>query len=195
MFLTETSTRHSILTKKKHFREKGPSMMQSNATKLIRETNDQPVDVDETDFAPIRIEEGSDDEGGIDLSKIPVAKSQGGPKRDRSLAVEDSELDDGDDLGTAIDVDADSEGPPSKRRREVAGPESDSETEEDKKKMAMDVSYEGFAIYGRVLCLVVKKTSAGLKPSHSSTPGGNAATGQAKMENWISSTQMPAEDV
>lgn len=194
MFLTETSTRHSLLTKKKHFREKGPSLMQSNTTKLISETNDQPVDVEEADFAPIRIEEESGDEDDIDLSAIPVADDQIRAKRDRRQSGDANGLEHGD-RETAIDVDSGDEEPPFKRRREAMNAESDSDPEDDKKKMAMDVTYEGFAIYGRVLCLVVKRRDAGSKTSQSSVAGSsNAVTGQAKMENWISSTQIPAEE-
>ncbi len=194
MFLTETSTRHSLLSKKKHFREKGPSMMQSNANKLIGETNDQPLDVDEADFAPIRIEEESGDEENIDLSAIPTADAQGGAKRHRESVADTSGVGHGNADEAAIDLDSDGEEPPSKRRREVPVLDSDNDGEEDKKKMAMDVSYEGFAIYGRVLCLVVKRRDGGAKSNLSSASGVNAATGQAKMENWITSTQMPADE-
>ncbi|OAR05872.1 hypothetical protein LLEC1_04536 [Akanthomyces lecanii] len=195
MFLTETSTRHSLLFKKKHFREKGPSMMQSNANKLLGETNDQPLDVDETDFAPIRIEEESGDEGDIDLSAIPIADAQGGAKRHRDGdSIADKSGLGGNEEEAAIEWDSDGEEPPFKRRREVPVLDSDNDGEEDKKKMAMDVSYDGFAIYGRVLCLVVKRREGGTKSKSSSASGGNTATGQAKMENWITSTQMPADD-
>ncbi|KAK8141488.1 hypothetical protein G3M48_010443 [Beauveria asiatica] len=194
MFLTETSTRHSLLTKKKRFRENGPSMMQSNATRLIDETNDQPVGVDNADFAPIRIEEDSDDEENIDLSAIPTADAQGGVKRGRGLGENASAPGDGEAEGVAIELVSDGEEPPSKRRREIPEQGSDEDGEDDKKKMAMDVSYEGFAIYGRVLCLVVKRRDAGTKSNKSTPSGSTATTGQAKMENWITSTQMPADE-
>lgn len=195
MFLTETSTRHSLLTKRKHFREKGPSLMQSNASKLISETNDQPMDVDESDFAPIRIEDDSGDEEGLDLSSIPAADHQLNSKRERGRTSYTAGLDP-NVQEAAIDIESDGEEPPSKRRRELIPAASDSDGEEDKKKMAMDVSYEGFAIYGRVLCLVVKRRDAGGgKPTQSSASQTGVATGQAKMENWISSTQMPADEV
>ena len=72
---------------------------------------------------------------------------------------------------------------PKRMRDAPSGEESD-----DKKKMAMDTTYDGFSIYGRVLCLVVKrKDKKGKAPA-------NLAGGQATMENWISSTQMPPED-
>ncbi|OAA68829.1 hypothetical protein ISF_03204 [Cordyceps fumosorosea ARSEF 2679] len=195
MFLTETSTRHSLLAKTKHFREKGPAMMQSNASKLISETNDQPVDVDAADFAPIRIEEESGEEENFDLSAIPTADTQNRTKRDRDVIADGSGVGDSNADGAAIELDSDGEEePPSKRIREALGPDSDDDTEEDKKKMAMDVSYEGFAIYGRVLCLVVKRRDGGAKTNQSTSTGSSATSGQAKMENWITSTQMPAED-
>ncbi|OAA55309.1 hypothetical protein SPI_08404 [Niveomyces insectorum RCEF 264] len=109
-------------------------------------------------------------------------------------------------------------GPPAKRLRPDGGGVGG---DDKKKKLAMDVVYEGFAIYGRVLCLVVKQRrpprpgrstipSMLASPLSGSTPstaaagahtGGRAAAspavskpaGLASMENWIASTQMPAE--
>ncbi|KAK4136858.1 hypothetical protein BT67DRAFT_417335 [Trichocladium antarcticum] len=87
--------------------------------------------------------------------------------------------------------------PPPKRRREKAAAVGDTEDGDDKKKMAMDISYEGFAIYGRVLCLVVKRRGGGTKSGSSpfAPPGSRSSTdrpgGQAVMENWIASTQLP----
>ncbi|TQV96216.1 hypothetical protein V2A60_003347 [Cordyceps javanica] len=169
--------------------------MQSNTTKLISETNDQPVGVDDADFAPIRIEEESDDDENFDLSAIPNADTRGGAKRDRDFNADASGCDDANAEGSAIELDSGGEEPPSKRRREIPGFESDDDSSDDKKKLAMDVSYEGFAIYGRVLCLVVKRRDAGPKANQQSLPGINATTGQAKMENWITSTQIPADEV
>jgi hypothetical protein len=90
-------------------------------------------------------------------------------------------------------------GPPPPKRRKEEDPNRDAK--DDKKKLAMDISYEGFAIYGRVLCLVVKRRdgwgarsgnaaalSAGAR-SQAGRPGG-----QAMMENWITSTQLPAAE-
>ncbi|KAK1254940.1 hypothetical protein MKX08_008935 [Trichoderma sp. CBMAI-0020] len=196
MFLMETSTRHSLLSKHKVFHDKGPSTIQSNASKLIAETNSSPVDVDASDFAPIRIEEDSDNVG-IALSDIPSANTRRQAKRPRSSTIQDddegdlfvgSDDDNGDDADGAsvIDVDSDSRRP-KRSRGPVEPPASDSEGQfhdDYKKKLAMDVSYEGFAIYGRVLCLIVKKKEA--KKTAQQNLGG-----QAKMENWITSTQIP----
>ncbi|KAH0494970.1 hypothetical protein TgHK011_008548 [Trichoderma gracile] len=190
VFLMETDTRHSLLSKHKLFREKDPSAMQSNSSKLIAETNANPIDVEASDFAPIRIEEDSDNEG-VALSDIPSANTRRQAKRQRSSTIEDGDDDDFEDAGDDSDSVADA-GPAGlqplpKRQRGLANPPAEPEggldDEDDyKKKLAMDVSYEGFAIYGRVLCLVVKKREN--KPQQ-------ALGGQAKMENWITSTQIP----
>ncbi|KAL6904593.1 hypothetical protein GGI43DRAFT_397636 [Trichoderma evansii] len=193
MFLMETSTRHSLLSKHKYFHDKGPSTIQSNASKLIAETNSSPIDVDASDFAPIRIEEDSDNEG-IALGDIPSANTRRQAKRQRSKTVEDEDDEDGlfvssdnedDDDASVIDVDSDTRRP-KRLRGPMKPPASESEGQfhdDHKKKLAMDVSYEGFAIYGRVLCLIVKKKEA-------KTAQQNLG-GQAKMENWITSTQIP----
>lgn len=188
VFLTETSTRHSLLTKQKFFRDKGPSAIQSNASKLIAETNASPIDVDANDFAPIRIEEDSDKEG-VALSDIPSANTRGQAKRQRSNTVENDdsgEFEDAeDDSDSVIDVDSDGHPPLSKRLRGAMKPPAEPEGQfhdDYKKKLAMDVSYEGFAIYGRVLCLIVKRKENKTQ---------QALGGQAMMENWITSTQIP----
>ncbi|KAL2878671.1 hypothetical protein SGCOL_005894 [Colletotrichum sp. CLE4] len=206
MFLTETSTRHSLLTKHKHFRDKAPGKLQSNSNKLINETNDVPIDLDmESEVAagvvPIRQEsESEDDIAG--LSRIPAVDETSRPRRSKRQRGEPREDQDADfamssdnDAGaeaSAIEIDSDDDAPrPSKRvKKQETG--SDLEQDgDDKKKMAMDVSYEGFAIYGRVLCLVVKKRQ-GLRLAVSTAAGGaKQPVGQASMENWISSTQMP----
>lgn len=186
MFLTETTTRHSLLTKKKHFRDKLPARMQSNSNKLIAESDQAPVDVDDV---PV-LREDSDDEGGPSrLADIPLAQPRSLRKRpNRSTEEKGSEEQPEDE---AIEIDSDEEEPPHKRTRGLGDYGAD---EDEKKKLAMDISYEGFAIYGRVLCLVVRKRD---NATQGNRKGNEAAAnekldGQAKMENWITSTQMPA---
>jgi hypothetical protein len=194
IFLTETNTRHSILFKQKHFRDKEPQRIHSNTNKLIGETNEDPVDVETYDGGAIIRQEESDEEG---LADIPVATASvdHGPKRRRNGHDGDDKFDSPDDgTASAIEIGSDTDQPPPKRLRAADGSGSDDEAEDDKKKMAMDMSYEGFAIYGRVLCLVVRKkdhrnpTSASKAASHTA---GSRPAGQASMENWITSTQIP----
>lgn len=99
--------------------------------------------------------------------------------------------------GGSDDSDAAIGEPPPKRRRDKAAAGVTEENQDDKKKMAMDISYEGFAIYGRVLCLVIKRRDSGGRgggasavPS-STKPQTGRPGGQAMMENWIASTQLP----
>ncbi|GKT43067.1 uncharacterized protein ColSpa_03248 [Colletotrichum spaethianum] len=205
MFLTETSTRHSLLTKHKHFRDKATSKLQSNSNKLISETNDAPIDLDieaggSGATAHIREEsESEEDSGG--LSRIPAVDETSRPRRSKRQRGEPRETDadyemplDDDAAAEASAIEIDSEDdvfPPSKRIKKQGTGSDVEQDDDDKKKMAMDVSYEGFAIYGRVLCLVVKKRQ-GLRLA-ATIGSGNAKqpAGQASMENWISSTQMP----
>lgn len=206
MFLTETNTRHSLLSKKKHFREKAPPMMQSNSTKLISESNDNPIDVDAEDAPQILFEQDSDEEG-VRLADIPAAERRTRPKRQRGnpgvAENDDDEASDDDGAVSAIEIDsdADADEPAAKRQRGDVGLDAkdpDDDGDEDKKKLAMDVSYEGFAIYGRVLCLVVRKRDGNTaQQARKDARGAKAAgQGQARMENWITSTQIPVgEDV
>lgn len=89
--------------------------------------------------------------------------------------------------------DDDTRPPQAKRRREETSATEHETGRDDKKKLAMDISYEGFSIYGRVLCLVVKRRGDGV----GNRGKGTAAAGsqQATMENWITSTQMPEDAV
>ncbi|TVY15288.1 hypothetical protein LARI1_G008597 [Lachnellula arida] len=182
IFLTETSTRHSLLTKQKHFRDTGKKGLQSNSQKLTGATNDTAIDVE--DAPAVRREESEED--GLNLEDLPTAEDVD------SLFVADDEGSRRSKRHRAsINIDASSESsglsPRPKRRKE----DEDYPIEEgndDKKKMAMETTYDGFSIYGRVLCLVVKrKDKRGKQPAMSG--------GQAMMEDWITSTQMPpAED-
>ncbi|KAI1068136.1 hypothetical protein LB507_004569 [Fusarium sp. FIESC RH6] len=194
IFLTETSTRHSLIYRTKHFRDKLPPKLESNSFKLIGETDSVPVDVDDEFRAPVLQE---DDEDEVRLSDIPVAETTTRrSKRQRGTAdpdQDDSEAFEDDETASAIEIDSDTEAPPHKRPR--AKEDDGLDTTDDKKKLAMDVSYEGFAIYGLVLCLVVKKR-ASAAASNSGGVAKGRPEGQAMMENWISSTQVPVgEDI
>jgi hypothetical protein len=151
IFLTETDTRHSLVVKHKHFRDKVQTKLTSNSTRLIGASSAAPIDLDRL----VNREESDD----IDLSAIPAIGSE-----------DDARLDDGDehdDLNPDLGEDGDG-------TRAAAGGA-------DGKKLGMDVSYEGFAIYGRVLCLMVKRRDG--KPQ------------RAMMEDWIASTQIPPDEL
>ncbi|OTB05712.1 hypothetical protein M426DRAFT_128631 [Hypoxylon sp. CI-4A] len=241
IFLTETSTRHALLTKHKHFHDTTQTKLTSNSRRLIGETNEVPIDVDAAaELGPVFGREESDDENAAAvLAAIPAtdeitAGSRSGrpPKRSRRNTegetgadrepddqqsnhveiVSDSQ-DDEDSLFVQDDPENDDAGtrsPPAKRRRGAAaakavGDNAEDADEDDKKKLAMDISYEGFSIYGLVLCLVVKRRDGSIASgpqqpgrgrstpatggAHATKPGGG---GQAMMENFILFTQVPA---
>jgi hypothetical protein len=199
MFLTETSTRHSVLKKHRHFRDKVPARLQSNSSKLLGETSGEPIDVDVAPPPAILREEDSD--GEVSLDKIPEAgdAEPGLGKRRRGVSTGDglsgSEYSDAEEGGQEHGETGSPVTPSTKRARQhYAGLEEDDDEDPDKKKMAMDVSFEGFAIYGRVLCLVVRRRDArpvGRAAGRPPKATADKPTGQAIMENWISSTQVP----
>jgi len=247
----ETNTRHSLLYKHKHFRDKTQTKLTSNSTKLSGASREAPINVDGGEElydggsdspVVIRREESGENDEAVVLGDIPtvaeteeaaaiesgavVTRRSKRRRRESSLprAAEDGE-DEGEsglghdadndyapvdaiqlDFSGEEDEDGDSDNlfvdnRPSKRRKEKDTESSPAPPAEDKKKMAMDISYEGFAIYGRVLCLVVKRRGTGQKTaqpgaSNKSLAEGSSQIGnQAVMENWIKSTQMPAAEV
>ena len=54
--------------------------------------------------------------------------------------------------------------------------------EDDKKKFAIQTSYDGFNIYGKILCLIVRRKGV-MKLDTAKN------SGPAMMEDWIASTQ------
>ena len=64
----------------------------------------------------------------------------------------------------------------------------DVEVGEDDKKLAMKTTYEGFSIWGWVLCLLVTRKGVPSKKRLESNDG------QALMEEWISTQQQEEED-
>lgn len=143
--------------------------------------------------------EDSDDEDGLFVQQSDNDESDAEARL--SVLTVDAAADDDEDYTTTA-------APPPAKRRKTAPEEAQ---RDDKKKLAMDISYEGFSIYGRVLCLVVKRrdgyasgkgkskavattsaatTARGERAGESVAPGG-----QAVMENWITSTQMPADAI
>ena len=200
IFLTELSSRHSVLTKQKIFKDK--ARIQSNSGKLTgwltTGTSDQPVVINEEVTDPIVIREEEDEEA-INLADIPEAEVQ--QKQSRRSARNVSAGDDSD--REKLNNPNDSEGSdlfvpePSTKRRKTSKRldtndqnEDDEESQEDdKKKLGLNTSYDGFSIYGRILCLVVKRR--GVKQD---AGGSGVPSSQAMLENWVS-TQAAAEHI
>ncbi|KAK0734802.1 hypothetical protein B0T26DRAFT_746664 [Lasiosphaeria miniovina] len=221
IFLTGTETRHSLLHKQKHFRDKVQTKLTSNSSRLTGASREAPIDLqDAADDVPILAEYQDD----VDLDAIPAADETAPspspspsppnrrPKRSRRAVAEASQpgpgvhvetIDSGSDdsssdelFVSASDNSDTGSGPPPKRRKQRAAAAGEKEQDpDDKKKTAMDISYEGFAIYGRVLCLVVKRrdggSSSGPAPANINLSQTGQPGGRAMMENWITFTQLP----
>lgn len=194
IFLTEQSTRHSLLTKQKKFHDK-KGRIKSNSGKLTgwleKDAGSAPIDVDQ-DTAPITIREESDDEAAMGLEDYPEAttsttttKSSGRKRRrvidDQPIEIEDTISDDegfqtqsmpGGGQGLGED-------------QNEPAPEDD-----DKKKLGLNTAYDGFSIYGRILCLVVKRKGVTNRATGASANQG----GQQMLENWVS-TQAAQETI
>lgn len=143
-------------------------------------TRDAPVEVGEG--APGLVTEDSEEIEGVRMADIPSAAAD---ETHRSAALAKEESQEGlfvsDDSDGNVDV---QETPSSKTKRKRSVEEVDDNGDDDKKKLGMDTTYDGFSIYGRILCLVVKRRGT------AKGKGMAGGTGQAMMEEWITSTQM-----
>lgn len=188
MFLTDTSTNHSLLTKQKSFANK--PRMGSNSNKLRDWLNDgdNPIHVEDDQVPQILQEEGVEE---TTLDNIPDASDRatlrGRGKRtrdaddDESIFVHSSEEEDDDAYQT--------QQAPAQKRKKLANAARNVPTEDDKKKLALNTSYEGFSIYGRILCLIVKR-----KGPKKAAGSGVAGVGSEMMESWVS-TQAAQEGI
>lgn len=180
LFLTENSSRHTLLTKHKTFHEnRGSKFTPTRQTSWLTGGNtDAPIDLDDVggNAGPaIRQEEGDEP---IDLDNIPeaapepnAAEGSGAQQQQQQpLFVESDESDDAFQTQQT---------PQPKRRRKdkTTAPANDDAAADDDKKFAIRTTYDGFAIYGRILCLVVKRKGSSKQ---------KAATSQQMLENWVS---------
>ena len=143
-------------------------------------TRDLPVEVGEG--AQGLVTEESEESNGIRMADIPSAagnKAHGSATLAKELSQEGLFISDDSE---ERNVDA-QETLASKSEGKTPVREEDDGGEDDKKKLGMNTTYDGFSIYGRILCLVVKRrgTAKGKEMS-----GG---AGKAMMEEWITSTQ------
>jgi hypothetical protein len=204
MFLTEGLTRHSLITKQKAFGNK--PKIQSTGNKLtgwLNGANDKenPITLEDDGQAPEGLRQEDEDEPGLrDLSLA-----------DESNVTGKRKADDGEDEAgnEALFVSSDDEvtfqtqrAAPVKRRKgtrqqnKTPGSNEDAETgsgneaaadddNDDKKKLALKTTYDGFSIYGRILCLIVKRKGKKAAP-------GAVSGGSQMMEEWVS-TQVAQE--
>lgn len=162
VFLTETSSRHSILRKEKSAKREKARL--GTGSGKMTGTVDAPVEVREG--APGLGREDTED----DMSTLALAPQQALSPKDGNGELFVSDDEGYENVWGLEKVEADR----AQRMQYV----------NDKKKLALDTTYDGFSIYGRILCLVVKRRGA------AKGKGLVGEAGQAMMEGWISSTQM-----
>lgn len=142
---------------------------------------------DGSNFENVQIGVESPEEQATDLKDIPMAKHGEGsdsavhtPASEQSLFVSDDSAEDGISRAQRHPGAGEVHG-----RTLIDGDDGG----DDKKKMSLHTSYDGFAIYGRILCLVVKRRGGSKGKDRA---GGS---GQAMMEEWIASTQLGEEQL
>lgn len=179
IFLTETSSRHAILKKEKRAKSEKPRLGTVDGRLTGSGTKDVPIEVGDEDNAPIVREESQ--EKDISFADIPVAGD--GPADDGSRS---SQQEGCDPLFVSDGSEVDEPVAARPQRAKIVKEESvqvGAADDDDKKKMGLNTTYDGFTIYGRILCLVVKRRGT----ARGKEMAGGA--GQAMMEEWISSTQ------
>ncbi|KAL8666635.1 MAG: hypothetical protein Q9168_007431 [Polycauliona sp. 1 TL-2023] len=176
VFLTEISSRHAILHKEKRAKTEKPRLGTNHPRLTAQGTRDVPLRIDDSTTDPVIVREESQEEKDIRLADVPAAEESG---TQTSAAAGDPTLFLSDDS----DQEADHVAPLTGNN---LSPDEDPHTD-DKKKLGMRTSYDGFSIYGRILCLVVKRRG---NVKGKDQAGG---VGQAMMEDWIASTQMAEE--
>jgi len=144
-------------------------------------TSEDAIDVESGGGAAVVIREESDEDenAALGLGVTRHGKRRRDEDGEDSLFIQDEEIDVSEDEGFQ---------PTNKRARtnpDGGGDEDDDGEagEDDKKKLALNTSYDGFSIYGRILCLVVKRRGG----PNGRLPGGLADQGgQQMLENWVS---------
>jgi hypothetical protein len=190
-----------VLTKQKIVKDK--PRIQSNSGKLtdwvMTGTSEQPMVIaEDAVLEPITIrEEDSDD--AIVLNDIPEvggdkdqARRSARNKRRRGDASE-SAVNEASDSGDSFAFEL----APSIKRPKTNEPslsdagqgEDEMELQDDKKNLGLNTSYDGFSIYGRILCLIVKR-----RGMRNPASGSGAISSQHMMENWVSTQAAPKGD-
>lgn len=181
VFLTETSSRHAILKKDKRAKREKPRLGTTKGRLAGFGTKDVPVEIGDDGDRPIFREE-SQEEVDRPLADIPVARDRPtenasrGPEREEEDPLFVSEGSDNEGLGSQANI-------PVHEVKAEPIQVGQEDGDDDKKKMALETMYDGFTIYGRILCLVVKRRGTGR--GKDSAQG----AGPAMMEEWIASTQ------
>jgi len=213
IFLTDLQTRHALLTKQKTFSDNSTRKQAGNLKSWVTKrglTHEDAIDVDtnkdgdrDGDEDGVVIRQESDDEGGFSENG-PAAKKRrrdddghenGNGNGDSTAAQDEDSL----FIHSEPDVSSD-EGfnpAPTKRRRKAANNDDEEDainsddSPDDKKKLGLNTSYDGFSIYGRILCLVVKRRGGPTGRGRGAGIGGGAdgeggGQGQQMLDTFLS---------
>ncbi|KAK7519560.1 uncharacterized protein IWZ02DRAFT_296785 [Phyllosticta citriasiana] len=186
IFLTDNSTPHSLLTKNKRFNDK--PRLKSNSGKLTGwlttgKTVENPLDLAverPQETITIRDEEGDQP---LSLSDIPEAPTNGSGE-DQTGSPEGLFVNEHSSESEHASGSSSRRG--KRKQSAVAADDQVEGLKEDKKKLMLNTSYDGFSIYGRILCLVVKRKGAAAKGSGTTGSTAQAPSSQQMMENWVS---------
>lgn len=140
IFLRESRTRHSLLTRQKTFHQPGTQGNTDTAVKSEQETAN-PTNSANPGDAEVIIE--SDEEPEVDLHNIPQAAE--GDNEERNISS-----------GT--------------RRGAEAFQTENEHPEVDEKKLGLSTHYESFNIWGWVLCLLITRKGDKARPTASTEP-------------------------
>lgn len=173
--------RHSLLTKNRVLQQLDETDMHSGSIHLTGDTLGNAVRIDDETEATIRVEVESD--SGISDSVMVLQETSGDVSDDGGLFIDDSctRAKRRRSSSTSRSISELSQSVDGLSKRQKRAPVVD-----DKKKILLKTTYEGFSIYGKVLCLIVKKRE--------NTSQSSARDGHATMRDWITSTQMLKAD-
>ncbi|PPJ58297.1 hypothetical protein CBER1_07289 [Cercospora berteroae] len=217
IFLKETKSKHSLLTKRKEVGEGREGRLRSNGKGLTGwlgggmggGKREEAIDLEkEGEGGGLAVRREEDDDDVVVLDDIPEFGKEGGGngKKRKSIAGDEE---DGEDEDAALFVSSSDEEffatqraqPRKKRRRRQQQQEDDDEEAEvtpatgegdDKKKLSLDTNYDGFTIYGRILCLIV--TRKGKKEPRAQALEQAAPVGGSQMMEKFIATQVAREE-
>lgn len=140
IFLRESRTRHSLLTRQKTFNQpgqKGDASTRNNPEKGLSESatdSSKPIDVE--------VIPDSDEEPDLDLRDIPRVEDE--PET--------------------------SDPSPRRKRRRVQADSPEADDNKDEKKLGFNTHYESFNICGWVLCLLITRKGDRARPNAATEP-------------------------
>ncbi|PIB01518.1 hypothetical protein CB0940_02052 [Cercospora beticola] len=218
IFLKETKSKHSLLTKRKEFGDQREGRLRSNGKGLTGwlgggagggEKREDAIDLErEGEGGGLAVRREEDEDDVVVLDDIPEFGKEGGRNGKKRKSVAGDE-EDGEDEDAALFVSSSDEeffatqrAQPRKkrRRREQEQTEEDEEADDapaigegdDKKKLALDTNYDGFTIYGRILCLIV--TRKGKEQPRAQALEQAAPVGGSQMMEKFIATQVAREE-